>query len=272
LLYDLPHEVLTARELHTRFPGYALPDETLAVLQPDGGFLEPERCIVAHVEGAQALGAEIHGWERTLEWEPVGEGVRVRTDRDSYEAESLVLSAGPWIGDLVADMAGKAVPERQVLAWFQPLRPEYFAPATFPVFNLAVEEGRFYGFPVHGIPGFKCGVYGHLGESGPADAIDREIHERDEQILRHFASRYFPDAAGPTMNLATCIFTNTRDGHFVLDLHPAHPQVSIASPCSGHGFKFASVVGEIMADLATVRTTAHDIGMFSLDRLNTPAA
>ncbi len=272
LLHDLPHEVLDARELHARFPGYVLPAGTLALLQPDGGFLAPDRCIVAHVRGAQALGAEIHGREQVLEWKAGGGRVRVRTNRATYEAESLVLSVGAWTGDLVVELAGKAVPERQVLAWFQPLRPEYFQPETFPVFNLAVEEGRFYGFPVFAVPGFKCGRYGHFGESGPADTMDRSVHDRDERVLRQLATRYFPDSSGPTMNLDTCMFTNTNDGHFVIDLHPSYPQVSIASPCSGHGFKFASVVGEIMADLAHDGTTQHDISMFRLDRLGETAA
>jgi len=272
LLHELPHQVLTARELHTRFPGYALPDEMLALLQPEGGFLAPERCIVAHVTGAQALGAEIHGWEQVLEWEPLGDGVRVQTNRDTYEADSLVLSTGAWIGDLVEELAGKAVPERQVLAWLQPVRPEYFQPSTFPVFNLSVEEGRFYGFPAFTVPGFKLGRYGHLGESGPVDSIDRSVHDRDEQILRQFASRYFPDGCGPTMNLDTCLFTNTEDHRFVIDVHPEYSQVSIASPCSGHGFKFASVVGEIMADLSLDGTTRHDIDMFRLERFDQAAS
>jgi sarcosine oxidase len=130
-----------------------------------------------------------------------------------------------------------------------------------------VDEGRFYGFPVFGVPGFKFGKYFHLGETSGADEIDRQPHDYDERLLRSFAERYFPDGCGPTMDLQTCMFTNTPDHHFVIDLHPDYPQVSIASPCSGHGFKFASVVGEIMADLAEKGFTRHDIDLFRLDRL-----
>jgi sarcosine oxidase len=121
------------------------------------------------------------------------------------------------------------------------------------------------------VPGFKFGKYFHLGETGDADEIDRQPHDYDEQLLRSFAERYFPDGCGPTMDLQTCMFTNTPDHHFVIDLHPDYPQVSIASPCSGHGFKFASVVGEIMADLAEKGFTRHDIDLFCLDRLRQPA-
>jgi sarcosine oxidase len=266
-LHDLPHEVLTGAEVRRRYPGYHLPPETAAVLQPDGGFLLPERCIVSYVTAAQTLGAEIHGHEKVLEWQPRDGGVRVRTDRDVYEADRLVITAGAWNGHLLDCLHGLAVPERQVLAWLQPLRPEHFQPDTFPVFNLLVDEGRFYGFPVYGVPGFKFGKYHHLEESCEAESVDREVHDYDERLLRQFAERYFPDGSGPTMNLETCIFTNTADNHFVIDVHPDHPQVSFASPCSGHGFKFASVVGEIMADLAEFGLTRHDISLFRLGRL-----
>jgi sarcosine oxidase len=270
-LHDLPHEVLTGAELGRRHPGYHLPPEHLALLQPEGGFLAPERCIVSYVMAAQSLGAEIHGHERVLEWVPLEGGVRVRTDRGTYEADRLVMTAGAWNADLLDVLDGLAVPERQVLAWLQPARPDLFRPDTFPVFNLLVDEGRFYGFPVFGVPGFKFGKYFHLGETGDADEIDRQPHDYDEQLLRSFAERYFPDGCGPTMDLQTCMFTNTPDHHFVIDLHPDYPQVSIASPCSGHGFKFASVVGEIMADLAEKGFTRHDIDLFCLDRLRQPA-
>lgn len=266
-LHDLRHEVLTGAELRRRYPGYHLPADTRALYQPDGGFLRPERCITAYAMAAQALGAEIHGHERVLEWEPAGTGVRVRTDRATYEAGSLVVSAGAWAGDLVDCLRGLIVPERQVLGWFQPTMPEYYQPERFPVFNMAVEEGRFYGFPVFDVPGFKIGKYHHLQEWSPADLMDREAHGYDEALLRQCVERYFPDASGPTMSLITCMFANTADKHFVIDTHPGYPQVCLASPCSGHGFKFASVIGEIMADLAETGVTRHDIGLFRLARL-----
>jgi len=266
-LHDLPHEVLTGAELHRRHPGYHLPHDHLALLQPEGGFLTPERCIVSYVMAAQDLGAEFHAREQVLEWEPLEGGVRVRTDRDTYEADRLVVTAGAWNGKLLDVLAGHVTPERQVLAWLQPTRPEHFRPEVFPVFNLLVDEGRFYGFPVFGVPGFKFGKYHHLEERTDPDSVDREVHDYDERLLREFAGRYFPDGCGPTMDLQTCMFTNTEDNHFVIDLHPRYEQVSFASPCSGHGFKFASVVGEILADLAGKGMTRHDISLFRFERL-----
>lgn len=266
-LHDLPHEVLTGSELRRRHPGYHLPHGHLALLQPEGGFLAPERCIVSYVEAAQKLGAEVHAHEPLLEWEPRGDGVRVRTERGTYEADKLVIAAGAWNGKILDLLEKHAVPERQVLGWFQPTRPENFRPSNFPVFNLLVDEGRFYGFPVFGVPGFKFGKYHHLEEVVEPDDYDREAHDYDEELLRNFAEKYFPDGSGPTMDLQTCMFTNTEDGHFVIDTHPEYEQVSFASPCSGHGFKFASVVGEILADLAENGITRHDINLFRMDRL-----
>jgi sarcosine oxidase len=239
----------------------------MALYQPQGGFLVPERCVVSYVTAAQALGAEIHGRERVLEWEPLANGVRVVTDRDAYEADRLVITAGAWNEHLLPFLKGLAIPERQVLAWFQPERPEQFDPESFPVFNLLVDEGRFYGFPIHGVPGFKVGKYHHLEEDTDAERLDRQPHTYDEELLREFTGRYFPDAIGPTMTLKACMFTNSPDKHFIIDLHPDYPQVSFASPGSGHGFKFASVIGEIMADLAQRQETRHNIDLFRLERL-----
>lgn len=265
--HDLPHEVLDAASLGRRFPGYRLPDDVLACYQPDGGFLLPERCVVAHAEAAMALGAEVHGHEPVLGWEPDGDGVVVATERGRYHAERLVVSAGAWIGDLVAPLAGRAVPERQVLGWFAPRRPERFTAASFPVFNLETDLGRYYGFPPHGIPGFKLGRYHHRQEHGRPEDLRHPPDAQDEALLREAVTAYFPDADGPVLSLATCLFTNTADEHFVIDRLPDHPQVVVASPCSGHGFKFAAVVGEILADLALDGDTRHDVQRFALDRL-----
>ena len=162
--HDLPHQMLSSRELTARFPGYRLPAETLALFQPDGGFLLPELCVSYHVILAQARGAEVHARERVLGWEPGAGGVIVTTDRARYEADRLIVSTGAWISEFVPALKGKACPERQVLAWLQPRVPEYFRPAAFPVFNLVVPEGRYYGLPVFGIPGFKIGRYHHRHE------------------------------------------------------------------------------------------------------------
>ena len=167
------------------------------------------------------------------------------------------------------ELAGLPVEaERQVLAWLEPRRPELFTPERFPVFNLQLDEDdRYYGFPVFGIPGFKFGRYHHLRERGPADELEREPRPDDERILREFAERYFPDGAGPVLTLKTCLFENSPDEHFVLDTLPDAPQVVVGGGFSGHGFKFCSVVGEILADLATEGETQYETDFLRLARL-----
>ena len=265
--HDLPHEILTAAEINARFPGYRLPEGHMGVYQPDGGYVMSERAIVAHVESALRNGAEIHAREAVTGWEATDNGVVLTTERREYTADRLVVTAGAWSMGLLDALAGLAIPERQVLGWFHPLHPESFTPDRFPIFNLEVDEGHFYGFPVETVPGFKIGLYHHLREHVDPDTMDREPNARDESVLREAVERYFPQAGGPTMALKTCLFTNSPDEHFIIDTHPEFPQVSLAAGFSGHGYKFSAVVGEILADLATSGDTSHDISLLRLRRL-----
>lgn len=269
---DFPYQVLDSRALRARFPAYQMPAETMALYQPQGGLLVPERCIVAHAELAQQHGADIHTGERVLGWDIRADGrVQVQTDSSSYLAEKLILCGGAWTYKLLPALAGAAIPERQALIWLQPSRPDLFGLERFPVWNGQVEEGRYYGLPEFNpsgkTPGMKLGRYHHLDEVCDPDTVDREVHARDETLLRTFAERYFPEGAGRTLDMTVCMFTNTADEHFVLDSLPDAPQVSVAAGFSGHGFKMASVVGEIMADLAQRGESPHDISLFRLARL-----
>ena len=269
---DLAHEVLDSVELQRRFPGYRLPAGTMALFQPQGGLLIPELCVQAHADLAVKRGAALHTGERVLGWDILAdERVRVRTDAASYTCEKLIISGGAWAYKLAPVLAGAAVPERQVLIWLRPKRPEWFTPERFPVWNGELDEGRFYGFPefnpAGSTPGMKFGRWHHRHEICDPDTVDRGVYPEDEALLRAFAERYLPDGAGETLNMAVCMFTNTADEHFVLDTVPGAPQVSIAAGFSGHGFKLASVVGEVMADLAQRGETRHDIARHRLARL-----
>lgn len=265
-LHHLPHEVLSADEVQHRYPAFQLPEEMQALYEPRGGFLLPEACIVGHVDQALLAGAQIHGHERVTHWKADGEGVRVITNRETYYADRLVLTAGPWTGKLLAAMHLPLQVERQVLGWFQPHQPELFQAGRLPVWGLVGDEGYAYGFPIYGVPGFKLGKYHHHRETVDPDTMNRTPDSRDEETLRAFLRRYFPLANGPTMALKSCIFTNTPDEHFILDHHPEWPQVILASTCSGHGFKMASVIGQILADLALAGKTKHPIDLFGLNR------
>jgi len=265
--HHLVHEVLEPEALRQRFPGYGLQAPLLGLYQPQGGLLAAERCIVAHVNTALHHGAHIHGRESLQGWESRGDGIMVRTSRGTYQAQRLVLTAGAWTHRLVTQYKGTLQPERQVMIWMQPRVPARFQIGAFPVFNMAVEEGTFYGFPIYSIPGFKFARWHHLEQviDDPA-SMDRDCHPDDEAILRAFVRRYFPDGDGPTLSMRTCLFTNTPDTHFVIDAHPDDANVFIAGGFSGHGFKFCSVVGEILADLAQDGSTRHDISLFRAAR------
>jgi sarcosine oxidase len=267
-IHSLPHEVLDAAALHRRFPGYRVPPDIEAVYQADGGFVLSERAIVNYVEAAHELGAEIHAREPVQGWEAGDEGIVVRTAAATYRAPRLVLTAGPWTASLVPALQAFAQPERQVMLWVQPRRPEHFRLGRFPVFNMETPEGHFYGFPIFGIPGFKIGRYHHRHEPADPDHMDRECHVEDEAILREGIRRYFPEADGPTLGMKTCLFTNSPDGHFIIDRHPSDPRITLAAGFSGHGFKFCSVVGEILAELALEGRSRWDLSLFGLSRLS----
>ncbi len=204
LEHELPHEVLDARGLARRFPAWHPAPNAMAVYQSDAGFVTPERCIRAHAARARAHGAVIHTGERVLGIEPGTGRVVVRTDRGRYEAGQVVVTGGPWMGDLAPAIAPLLVPERQLLGWFDIHEPAGFAPSAFPVFVLDAEEGRYYGFPEYGVSGFKIGKYNHRREAVHPDRMDRMCGPEDERVLREAVGRYFPGANGALRASAAC--------------------------------------------------------------------
>jgi sarcosine oxidase len=264
--HSLEHELFDAAALTARFPGYRLPPDLVAVFQPDGGFLHPEHCVVAHVNAARALKASVHTRERVLEWSAAHGRVNVTTDRGRYQAAKLIIAAGPWLPVMMPALAPRLSVERQIVLWTAALRPELFIPERFPVFYIDTPRGAFYGFPTDGERGFKIGKYHHRREITDPDLLDRACSDEDEATLREALSRYFPDANGPKLSASACLFTNTPDEHFVIDRLPGHPHVVVAGGFSGHGFKFCSAVGEMTANLA-MDETAPRMNLFAIDRL-----
>jgi sarcosine oxidase len=265
--HAIPYELLDARALHARFPAFELPETMAAVYQADAGFVLSERSISVYAELAMGAGAELHGHEPVLGWEADADGVAVHTSRATYRARRLVVSAGAWAGKLLPSLAALAVPERQVLIWTQPRVATHFALGRFPIFIIEGTEGRFYGFPPFGVPGLKVGLYHHRSERLDPDAWDRAaLDADDERLLREGIERYLPGGAGPTLSLQTCMFTNSPDEHFLIGPLPGQPQVVVAAGFSGHGFKFASVVGEILAELTLDGRSRQDLDLFRLDR------
>jgi sarcosine oxidase len=265
-VHGLPHEVLGAMELNRRFPGYRLPPDFKAVFQPDGGFLEPEKCIRACARLSTAGGAEVITGQRVLGWSRDAGGVLVYLDDREIRARQLIVSAGAWTPKLIPSLSPLLRPERQVVAWFGVSDDDAFATDRFPVFVMNTPEGHFYGFPQFGVPGFKIGKYHHRSELVDPDNMNRVVDDEDVAVLRDCVRSIFPAANGPVVQSSTCIFTNTPDEHFMIDRLPDAPEVLVVSACSGHGFKFCSVIGEIVADLVSTGSTRHDVSLFRLAR------
>jgi sarcosine oxidase len=265
-VHDLPHEILTAQEVNRRFPGYQLPTGFQAVFQPDGGLLEPERCTTAHARLAVAHGARLVAGREVIAWSWESGRIVVRLEDEEIHARQVVFCAGAWTAQLIPSLAPLLTPERQVVGWFDVRDAGAFAPERFPVFVITTPDGHFYGFPQYGVPGFKIGKYHHRSETADPDHLNRATDAEDEFVLRQCVRSVFPGANGPMIRASTCLFTNTPDEHFIIDRLPDMPEALVISACSGHGFKFCSVVGEIAADLVSQGGTNHDLSLFRLDR------
>ena len=264
--HRLAHEILSGTDVRRRFPAFAPPDDWLAVLESRAGVLFPERCVETSLRIAAQRGAELHCNETVERWEADGDGVRVWTSRGSYSAGALVLTAGPWLGQLAPELRLPLRVERQVLFWFDAAEGAAdFAPARCPVHVWEYEPGKhFYGLPDVGT-GSKLAVH-HEGPTVTPDQVDRTLGEAETRKMQALVRRYLPRLNPVVKSFAVCLYTDTPDQHFLIDRHPEHARVWIGSPCSGHGFKFASAVGEVLADLATTAKTRFDLNLFRLDR------
>ena len=265
-LHQLPHELLDAREVARRFPAFHPDPDMVGVWEPRAGVLLPEIAIGAALKVAQRNGAHVQTGESLVSWNAIPGGVEVVTTVGRYRAASLVISVGAWTRDMVKELALPLVVQRNVLMWFSTVRtPEHFAPEAFPIFISEHAPGEmWYGFPDLG-DGIKLARH-HCGESTHPDTINREVSIDEVEGVRSLIRRYLPNADGLLRDSAVCMYTNAPDEHFVIGRHPAHPAVIVASPCSGHGFKFASVIGEMLADLSTDREPTFDLSLFALER------
>ena len=260
--HSLEHELLDPSALRERLPLFRFDPEWWGLAETSAGYLLPERCIEAHLAVAERHGAELRFEERVRSWTVDGEGVRVSTDLGSYRADRIVIAAGAWNARLLPDLAPLLTVKRVPLFWFEPLA-EKDALAKLPVYIVDSGHGHgCYGFPYLADQGLKIATHG-LGTPTDPDAVDRQAHVADEAPVREFIKRYLPVADGPTRLTKICMYTVTPDEHFIVDVHGP---VAYASACSGHGFKFASVMGEILADLALEGRTRHPIGFLSASR------
>jgi sarcosine oxidase len=261
--YGLDHELLDTNALRSRYPLFEWVDGWIGLFEPQAGWLAPERSIEAHLGQAERRGARLHFTEPIRSWESTSRGVRVTTEKGTYEAAQLVVTAGAWAGELLPSLAPELTVERNVLFWFEPTAKRD-AFERLPVYIIEDTDRFFYGFPY--IEGQGVKVAGlHFGDRVDPNTVDRTASPRDEERVRDWLQRRMPLANGTRRDAKVCMYTNSPDAHFIVDR--LGPEVVVGSACSGHGFKFATVIGEILADLVLDGGTRHPIEFLSSRRL-----
>jgi sarcosine oxidase len=267
--HSIPFEVFEGAEIARRFPAVTPLAGDVAVVEPHAGYLLPEECIRAHLKMAEKAGAELRFEEKVLRWRASERGAEVRTSRGAYEAGHVVIAAGPWAQSALAELFALRV-TRQVMAWISPRGGvSDFVPERFPVWLAEDPEG---GAPAYGFPatdgeagGVKAAIHGSDVVCAP-ETVDRAIHDQDLTRIVERVKVRMPALAGEVLRAKTCMYTMTPDENFVIGAHPAMANCTVACGFSGHGFKFASVVGEVIADLAMMGRTELPVGIFDPGR------
>ncbi|ACM06094.1 N-methyl-L-tryptophan oxidase [Thermomicrobium roseum] len=264
--HGLAHELLDAQEARKRFPVLALPDDFVALVEGRAGILFAEECWRAFCEDAVRHGAELRFGVRVHGFAPDGEGMTVETESGRLRADRVVVTAGPWSTTLLADLGLPLEVRRVLVVHVQPDDPTRFRPEVLPIFIMDVPEGEYYGFPFLPDQGVKFGRHDD-GEVCTPESVRRTVTDDEVRWMTGVLQRYLPGAAREVLMTVTCLYTMTPDSHFMIDRHPEWPQVVFAAGFSGHGFKFASVMGEALADLALEGASRLPIGFLSFRRL-----
>jgi len=272
-LHNLPLEDVTHAEAAQRWPALSFPADHAIVYEPKAGLLRVEACVQRQIDRAIELGAEIRCNERVLEWTSNGTSVVVRTDRDEYRAGALVIAAGAWAGQCLNTFGRCFNVLRKFVAWFpidtsRTSAIHYQSGQGLPTYFFELPHGTFYGLP--SIDGKTVKVAEHSGGQSVDNPIDvnREMHDSDLCRLRQFIAGHLPGLRLDPTSHSVCLYTMTPDQHFVVDSHPDWRNVAFAAGFSGHGFKFAPVIGEALADLALEQRTRLPIEFLSLARLS----
>jgi sarcosine oxidase len=271
-LYQVPVNEIPARQAQREF-SFRIPADFKVILEPDAGFVTPERAIRLYAENAVKKGAILKTNESVTGWRQEGSKLKVTTAKGIYFSDKLILTAGAWSSKMIPRLTAELRVTKQLLAWMQPKKMKAFSLGNFPCWFIEDPElGTHYGFPVlpkdgFGDPvGFKLARH-YPGDLADPDQVDRSIPSSFEEEIRHFLRNYIPDADGPLVTAKSCLYTYSRDEHFIIDHLPGHSnRVVIACGFSGHGFKFVSVVGEILADLAMKGKTDLPVEFLKLKR------
>jgi sarcosine oxidase len=265
----VPYERLDHDELGRRYPQYTFPEGSIGIYQEDYGILAASRCVAALAARARAEGAELYDEEPVVEIAPDGDGVTVRTTRGTHLAERVILTAGSWLGPLLAPL-GIDLPLtvlQEQLAFFRVLDPAAYTPDRLPLLMHRFPGTTSLGsvFPIYGHEGVKV-MLDRIGLRVDPGNPDRTIDPARLERLRAYAAELMPGITGEILETTSCRYTMTPDEDFIIDHHPEHRQIVIASPCSSHGFKFAPVIGQLLADLAVNEKTPYPMARFRLDR------
>lgn len=268
--FNISHSVFTSGELKERFPQFRIEDNYVGYYEDKAGFLRPELCVETQIELARQYGAQINFNEKVRQLIPLADGsVEVKTDKAIYHANKVIVSAGPWIAQFFPEYTDLFKVYRQVLYWFD--LPEnsitaYF-PENFPVFIFAVSgENDIYGFPaIDGSGGgLKVAFEEYVTDTTP-EKVNREITpEETERAYNKYIAKHLPGLSNKCVKAVSCLYTVTPDSKFIIDIHPRHPQIIIASPCSGHGFKHSAAIGEILSELTIDGKSSFDLSSFQI--------
>ena len=259
-----PCERLTATEVAARFPALRLPDGHIACYAPLGGFLDADRCVLAHLKQAQRFGATIHEQVRVDRVDLSQERPALETSAGRYRCDRLIITPGPWASEILEALALPLQVTRQQKFYFQPADRAAYQPGRLPVY--ADGDTQFYGFPDYG-PGMKVADDG-LGETASPRSVDRALDLGKRDQLGRWLETIMPGGGFSYVAGATCMYTVTPDRDFLIGPHPQNPNVLVGAGFSGHGFKFSTLVGKILAELAADRATDCPVERFRLDRFD----
>ena len=267
-LHNLAVEQVPSREIARRWPGFVAAEELTGAYEHRAGYLLVEECVRAHVAAALSAGAELECDGEVIAWRSEGSGIAVETDRGEIAADRLIITAGPWASELLADFAVRLTVLRKPVFWLATRDDSYRAAAGCPCFLYELPGGIFYGIPQIDERGVK--VAEHSGGEAVADplTVDRGLRAEDHRRVAGFVEACLPHATSDVLGHSVCMYTMTPDQHFIVDRHPSFPQVVFVAGLSGHGFKFAPVLGEIAADLALEGRTPHPIGFLRVGRFH----
>ncbi len=267
---SLQHGRLSAADVRNRYPQFRIEDRDVAVWDAEAGAVFPENCMAAYAAQATAAGAELRYGEPVVSWAATDGGVDVRTRDGEYRARSLVVTSGSWTPSIFPDLALPLRIERQLVAWFSASDPASVGPDRMPVFlwDLGGDREK-YGLPDFG-DGVKIGSWGGTVIPRP-EAADRTIHPSEVRTAEEFVRSHFVGLGPQPRAWTSCLYTMAPDHHFLIGRHPRHDRVVLVSACSGHGYKFTSVLGEIVARLVHQEDPGFDLSPFDPMRFATNA-